>query len=79
MHGVVREKHLGLLVFHTGVDDDIVTLLPVNRSSDPVLVASLESIKNTDDLVEVASCHSRICKDETDGLLGIDDEYASDL
>jgi ATP phosphoribosyltransferase regulatory subunit HisZ len=41
--GVVGKESLRLVVGHTGVYDSILTDLPVDRSSDAVLVAKLES------------------------------------
>lgn len=43
VNGVLREEGLGLLVVDGGVDDDIVTILPVNGGSDAVLVTGLKS------------------------------------
>lgn len=37
------EEGLGLIVGHGWVDDDILTLLPVDRSGDSVLITDLES------------------------------------
>ena len=38
-----REEGLGLLVGDRGVDDDIVTLLPVDGGRDLVLITDLKS------------------------------------
>jgi hypothetical protein len=46
----VGEQSLGLLVLDTGVDNDIVTRDPVDRSSDAMLVTGLERIDNTKNL-----------------------------
>ena len=43
MDGVLREEGLGLLVADRGVDDDVVTLPPVDGRGDTVLVTNLES------------------------------------
>jgi hypothetical protein len=43
VNGVFREEGLGLLVADRGVDDDIVTLLPVDGGGDAVPVTGLES------------------------------------
>jgi hypothetical protein len=43
VNGVVREEGLGLLVGDGWVDDNILTLLPVDRGGDAVLFADLES------------------------------------
>ena len=42
MNGVLREEGLGLLSGDGGVDDNVFTLLPVDRSCDTVLVTDLE-------------------------------------
>ena len=41
--GVLGEESLGLLIADGGVNDNVVTLLPVHRGRDAVLVANLES------------------------------------
>ena len=43
MLGILREQSLRLIISYARMDDNIFTLLPVNGSSDTVLVASLES------------------------------------
>lgn len=43
MNGVRREEGLGLIVADRGVDDDVLTLIPVDRGGDAVLVTKLES------------------------------------
>jgi hypothetical protein len=48
---VLGEQRLGFLSIDAGVDDDILALLPVYRSSDAMLVTGLESIEHTDDLI----------------------------
>ena len=42
VNGVLREEGLGLLVVDRGVDDDIVSLLPVDGGGDAVLVTGLK-------------------------------------
>ena len=42
MDGELREEGFGFLVGNGWVDDDIVTLLPVDGGSNAVLVADLE-------------------------------------
>ena len=41
----LREQGLRLVVGDGGVDDDIITLLPVHRGGNPMFVAGLESYK----------------------------------
>ena len=43
MDGVVREEGRGLLFGDRGVNDDIITLLPVDRGGDTVFVTELKS------------------------------------
>ena len=65
MGRVVREQLRGLVVRHAGVDDHVVALLPVDGRRDPVLVAELERVDDTDDLVEVAPGRRRVCDGDT--------------
>ena len=53
--GVVGEKLLRVLVVNTGMDDDIVALLPVYGGGDLVLVAQLQGVDNAENLVKVAT------------------------
>ena len=55
MLGVVGEKLLRVLVVNTGMDDDIVALLPVYGGGDLVLVAQLQGVDNAENLVKVAT------------------------
>jgi hypothetical protein len=75
---VSREQVLGLLVVHRGMDDDIVSLFPVDGSSDLVLVSELERVDHSEDLVEIAAGLSRVADCETDDLLGVDHKDGSD-
>ena len=43
MLGMFREQSLCLIIGDAGVNDNIITLLPVNGGSNTVLVANLES------------------------------------
>jgi hypothetical protein len=43
MLAILREQSLCLIIGHSGVDDNIFTLLPVNGGSDAIFVANLES------------------------------------
>jgi hypothetical protein len=56
------------------VDDDIVTRHPVDRGGDPVLIAGLQAVEDTENLGSVAAGGGGVREDETDGLLGVDDE-----
>lgn len=55
--------------------DDIVTGHPVDWGCDPVLVASLKGVEHAQDLGGVAASRRGVRKNQSDGLLGIDDEY----
>lgn len=59
--------------------NNIVALLPVNRGGDAVLVAELERVDNSDNLVKVATCARRVGDGETDDLLRINHEDSADL
>lgn len=60
------------------MDDDIVTRNPVDWSGDAVLVTSLERVDDAENLGGVAPSRGGVGKDQTDGLLGVDDEHAAD-
>ena len=47
----VREQSLRFLVGNRGVNDNIVSLVPVSGSGDTMLVTELQRIDDTDDLV----------------------------
>jgi len=70
----VREKLLGLLVVDTRVDNDIITRDPVDWGGNAVLVASLQTVKDTKNLSSVTASASRVAKNETDSLLRVNDE-----
>jgi hypothetical protein len=72
------EELVGLFGRNAGVDDNIVTLLPVTGSGDTVLVTELKRVNDTKDLIKVTASGSGVAQDETDGLLGIDDEDGTD-
>lgn len=72
------EELVGLFGRNAGVDDNIVTLLPVTGSGDTMLVTELKRVDNTKDLIKVTASGSGVAQDETDGLLGIDDEDGTD-
>lgn len=46
------EERVGLLVRDGGVNDNIVTLVPVDRGGDIVLVTKLERIDHSNDLIK---------------------------
>ena len=79
MSSVLGEERLGLIVADTSMNDNIITLLPIDRCSNSVLVAELDGIEDTDDLVKVTASDSRVVGLESDDLLRVDDEDCSDL
>jgi len=70
----LREEGLGLVIFDAWVNDDIITGDPVDWGGDAMLVAGLERIDYAEDFSGVAAGGGGVGEDETDGLLGIDDE-----
>ena len=74
----VREKCLCLLVLDAGVNNDVITRNPVDGGGDPVLVAGLQAVEDTEDLGGVAASGGGVRQNETDGLLGVDDEDRAD-
>lgn len=60
------------------MDDDLVSLLPVDWSSDTVLVAELQGIDDSEDLSEVASSGGWVLDLQTDHPLWVDDKDGSD-
>ena len=48
---MVGEEGLGLVVLDGNVDDDILTLLPVDGGDNLLLVAELERVNGTVDLI----------------------------
>lgn len=73
------EEFLGLLIRDTGVNNDIVALLPVDGGGDLVLVTKLQGVDGTEDLVEAAADLGRIGDGETDDLLRVNHEHGTDL
>lgn len=51
MDSEIREQRLRLVVRHRWVNDHVVTLVPVDRSCNTMLVAQLKGINHSDDLV----------------------------
>lgn len=45
------EECLSFLIGHAGVNNDIITLPPVHRCGDTMLVTELQRVDDTDDLV----------------------------
>lgn len=78
MLAVVGEQGLCFIVCDAGMNNDIVSLLPVDGCSYTVFVAELERINNTKNLVEIAPSGGRVSQGQTNNLLGIDDENSSD-
>lgn len=60
------------------MDDDIVSLLPVDGGGDLVLVAQLQRVDDSEDLVKVPAGLGGVREGETDDLLGVDDEDGAD-
>jgi len=73
----IREQHLSLIVADRWVDDNIVTLLPVDGSGNFVLVTELQRINDSYDLIKVPSSGSRVSDRKTDDLFGVYDEDSS--
>lgn len=48
---MLREQGLGFLVVDASMDDDILTLLPVDGRGNFVFVAELDSIDDSDDFI----------------------------
>lgn len=74
---VIGEQRLGLLVRDGRVNDNIVTLIPVDRGGDLVLVTKLERIDHSDDLVKRTAGLGRVGDGEADDFLGVDYEDGS--
>ena len=55
-----------------------LTWHPVDRRGNPVLVASLQRVDNTQNLSSVAASACWVGEDGADGLLGVDDEDGAD-
>jgi len=60
------------------VYNDIVAGDPVDRGGNTVLVASLERVDDSEDLGGVTAGRGWVGEDETDGLLGVNDEDGTD-
>lgn len=71
---VFREQSFRLLIVDTGVNDNIITLVPIDWGGDTILITQLDGIDNTDDFVKVASGNSGVRDGQADDLFGVDDE-----
>lgn len=60
------------------MDDNIITGDPVDGGGDLVLVASLEGVDDAENLGGVAARGGGVGEDQTNRLLGVDDEYRAD-
>jgi hypothetical protein len=60
------------------VDNHIITGDPVDRGGDLVLITSLEGVDDTENLGSVATSGGGVGQDQTDGLLGVNDEDGAD-
>jgi len=49
---VLGEQFLRIFIVHTWVDDNMVSLLPVDRGGDLVFVAKLERVDYTKDFIK---------------------------
>ena len=58
--------------------DHVITGDPVDGGGDTVLVAGLERVDDAEHFGRVAARRRRVREDETDGLLGVDDEHRAD-
>lgn len=72
---VAREEFLRLVILNTRVHNDIVARLPVGRSGNPMLVADLERVDHSDNLVKVATGGCGVRDDETNHLVRVYHEY----
>jgi len=75
---VFWEKCLRLIVADRRMDNHVFTLLPVDGRGHTVLVTNLERVNDTNNFVKVATGRCWISNQETDGLLGINNENCSD-
>lgn len=74
----VTELLLGVLSGHGGRDDDIITGQPVDGGGDTVLVGGLEGVNNTEYLSSVTASGGGVGDDQTDLLLGVNNEDGAD-
>ena len=69
---VLGEQFLRIFIVHTWVDDNMISLLPVDRGGDLVLIAKLERVDYTKDLIRVGN-------GQADHFLRVDHKDRSDL
>jgi hypothetical protein len=73
----VGEELLGLGVVDAGSDNHIITRDPIDGGGDLVLIASLKGVDHSKHLGSVAASRGGIGQNQSNGLLGVDDEYGS--
>lgn len=73
------EESLCLLISNGGVDNDIITLLPVDGSGNLVLITELQGVDDTENFVERSADLCGVRDGQADNFPGVDDEYCSDL
>lgn len=78
MEGDLGEEHLGLIIGNGRVDNDIITLVPVDWRGYAVFIAKLQRVYNTENLIKVSSSRSWISNGQTNDFLGINHEYSAD-
>lgn len=69
---------LRIFGFDGRVHDHIVARDPVDRGCHLILVTRLERIDDAEDFSSIAAGRGWVREDETDGLLGVDDEDGAD-
>lgn len=60
------------------MNNDVILWDPVDGRGDAVLVAGLERVEHPQHLGRVATSRGWVCQDQTDRLLGVDDEDGAD-
>jgi len=78
MNLVLGEQSLGFLALDTGMNDNVVTGLPIDRSSDSVLITQLDCVDYPYNLIEIPSCNGGVVQFEPDLFGGIDYEHCPD-
>lgn len=74
----LSELGLGVLGADAGGNNDVLTLGPVDRSGNALLVSELESLNDTKDLGNVATGGSRVDKEQPDLLGRVNNEDVAD-
>jgi hypothetical protein len=72
------ELLLSVLSRHWRRNDNVITRKPVDGGGDTVLVGGLQGINDTEDLSGVTTGGSRVGENETDLLVGVNDEDRAD-